>query len=146
MRGAIYLFIATLFIWLYTYVPSGVEYKLLPLSISEECVDFILMKNRAGQYDNDSQFIKRLTPDQSSLLIKNINQAENLGIRKGISWHFIDIYLKDGHVRSYNINGSRYVMDKNNYCYDLGNMELVESIWQYHVPDSSDYVELDIEN
>lgn len=105
-------------------------------NIDIETVDYIEIKNRAGQSDTLDNLTKRLTDEQKNQFIEKFNNSKPNGLRKAIPLYFIDVHLKDGTKRSFRING-QYIKEKNDYCFDLGESKFAESIWNELKPSQS---------
>lgn len=91
-------------------------------------VDFIEIRNRAGQPDTLENQTKRLTNDQKNLFSEKFNSSKSNGLRKAIPLYFIDVHLKDGTKRNFRVNG-QYIKENNDYCFDLGDSKFIETIW-----------------
>lgn len=91
-------------------------------------VDFIEIRNRAGQPDTLENQTKRLTNDQKNLFSEKFNSSKSNGLRKTIPLYFIDVHLKDGTKRNFRVNG-QYIKENNDYCFDLGDSKFIETIW-----------------
>jgi hypothetical protein len=98
------------------------------LIIDIETVDYIEIKNRAGQSDTLDNLTKRLTDEQKNQFIEKYNNSKPNGLRKAIPLYFIDVNLKDGTKRNFSMNG-QYIKENNDYCFDLGDSKFIESIW-----------------
>jgi hypothetical protein len=97
-------------------------------NIDIETVDFIEIKNRAGQSDTLDNLTKRLTDEQKNQFVEKFNNSKSNGLRKAIPLYFIDVHLKDGTKRSFRING-QYIKENNDYCFDLRDSKFIETIW-----------------
>jgi transcription antitermination factor NusB len=64
-------------------------------------VDFIEIRNRAGQPDTLENQTKRLTNDQKNLFSEKFNSSKSNGLRKAIPLYFIDVHLKDEEDKEY---------------------------------------------
>lgn len=106
------------------------------INIYIETVDFIQIKNRAGQSDTLDNLTKRLTSEQKNQFVEKFNNSKQNGLRKAIPLYFIDVHLKDGTKRSFRING-QYIKENNDYCFDLGDSKFIESIWNELNPNQS---------
>ena len=84
-------------------------------------VDFIEIRNRAGQPDTLENQTKRLTNDQKNCLVRNLI-AQIKRTEKGNSLYFIDVHLKDGTKRNFRVNGQ--YKRNNDYCFDLVTVSL----------------------
>ncbi len=98
------------------------------INIDIELVDFIEIKNTAGQSDTLENQTKPLTNNQKKLFVEKFNSSKFNGQRKAIPLYFIDVHFKDETKRSFRING-QYIKENNEYCFDLGDGSLIESIW-----------------
>ena len=97
-------------------------------NIDIETVDFIEIKNRAGQSDTLDNLTKRLTDEQKNQFVEKFNNSKPNGLRKAIPLYFIDVHLKDGTKRSFRING-QYIKENKDYCFDLRDSKFIETIW-----------------
>jgi len=98
------------------------------LIIDIETVDYIEIKNRAGQSDTLMNLTKRLTDEQKNPFIEKYNNSKPNGLRKAIPLYFIDVILKDGTKRNFSMNG-QYIKENNDYCFDIGDSKFIEKIW-----------------
>ncbi len=103
-------------------------------SIDIETVDFIEIKNRAGQSDTLDNLTKRLTEEQKNQFVEKFNNSKPNGLKKGIPLYFIDVHLKDGFKRSFRING-QFIKENNDYCFDLRDSKFIETIWNELIAD-----------
>jgi hypothetical protein len=97
-------------------------------NIDNEMVDFIEIKNRAGQFDTLDNRIKRLTVEQKNQFIEKFNNSKPIGLGKSLPFYFIYVHLKDGTKRSFRING-QFIKENNDYCFDLRDGQFIEKIW-----------------
>lgn len=97
-------------------------------NIDNEMVDFIEIKNRAGQFDTLDNLKKRLTVEQKNQFIEKFNNSKPIGLGKSLPFYFIYVHLKDGTKRSFRING-QFIKENNDYCFDLRDGQFIEKIW-----------------
>lgn len=103
-------------------------------NIDIETINFIEIRNKAGQSDTLENKTKRLTKDQQKLFVEKFNSSKSNGLRKAIPLYFIDVHLKDGTKRNFRVNG-QYIKENNDYCFDLGDSKLIETIWNELIVD-----------
>jgi len=92
-----------------------------------ETVDFIEITNRV-QSDTSLNPTKGLSNEQINLFVEKFNSSKSNGLRKAIPLYFVDVHLKDGTKRKFRING-QYIKENDDYFFDLGDSEFIESIW-----------------
>jgi len=77
---------------------------------------------------NKTGKVKFLTIEQAKAFANKWNNAKVKGPYKFIVQYWVDIDLKDGHIRTFRINGE-IAKETNDWGFDIGDKGYIEKLW-----------------
>jgi hypothetical protein len=99
------------------------------LFINKDLVTQIEITNNCLPLDSCQVHTYKLNDSMIEGLVDRLNKSDSIGICKYYNLYWINIYLTDGIIRTFRINGA-LIKENNDWCFDIKDTDYVENLWR----------------
>ena len=126
MRKILTLVIIIIAMTSYGQTKNGSEVN--KLAINNELVDSIQITNNCLPCDSCQFITYRLNESMTKNLFEILNESNTKDSCKYLTLYWLDIYFKDGTIRTFGINGPLF-NENNKWCFDINDSDYFENLW-----------------